>query len=132
MNKPSLVERVVARVLSWGGVMGVALMLGGLIVYAAQGQPHARDALRVAQNQHTGLAVHVFTSLADVRRALDHRPPDALGISALGLLCLLATPVTGVAAAIVAFWSEGDRRYAAVASVVLAMLLISLACAGGE
>ena len=41
------------------------------------------------------------------------------------------TPVASVAAAIPAFFGEGDRQYAAVAGIVLSMLLISLLLAGG-
>ena len=49
----------------------------------------------------------------------------------LGLVLLLITPVVSVAAAIPAFFGEGDRQYAAVAGIVLSMLLISLLLAGG-
>jgi uncharacterized membrane protein YfcA len=41
------------------------------------------------------------------------------------------TPVASVAAAIPAFFGEGDRQYAAVAGIVVSMLLISLLLAGG-
>ena len=40
MSAASGVERVVARMLAWGGLLSVSLMLGGLVVYALQGQPH--------------------------------------------------------------------------------------------
>jgi uncharacterized membrane protein len=82
-------------------------------------------------NREAGRALDVFTSLADVRRALSQHPPDPLGVTALGLVCLLATPVAGVALAIPAFWRAGDRQYALIAAAVLAMLLVSAALAGG-
>jgi len=40
-------------------------------------------------------------------------------------------PGAGVAVAIPAFARAGDRRYAAIAGIVLAMLLVSLLLAGG-
>lgn len=131
MSAPTLVERLVSRVLLWGGVLSISLMLGGLAVYAAQGQPHLRDIVRVVHNREAGRAVDVFTSLGDVARALRQRPPDPLAVTALGLVCLLATPVVGVALAIPGFWLEGDRQHALIAAAILAMLLVSFAVAGG-
>ena len=131
MSGSSAVERVVARALLWGGLLSVSLMLGGLAVYAVQGPPQARDVVRVVRNRQAGRAVDVFTSLGDVRRALTRRPPDALAIATLGRVCLLATPVAGVALATLSFWRYGDRQYAVIAAAVLALLLASLALATG-
>jgi len=131
MSAPVAVERVIARLLMLGGLLSVSLVLVGLVVYAAQGHPEAREMVRVVHNREAGRAVDVFTSLGDVRRALAQRPPDPLAVTALGLVCLLATPVLGVAAAGVGFWRAGDREYALIAGVVLAMLLLSFALAAG-
>ena len=125
------VERWVARVLLLGGLLSVSLVLGGLVVYAVQRRPEARDIVRVIENREAGRAVDVFTSLGDVRRALTRHPPDPLAVTALGLVLLMATPVLGVFAAGVAFWRAGDRQYAGIACVVLAMLLLSVALAAG-
>jgi uncharacterized membrane protein YfcA/uncharacterized membrane protein len=51
-------------------------------------------------------------------------------IITLGLLLLIATPVVRVAASIVAFALEGDRRYVVITSVVLLILLFSLFLGG--
>jgi len=131
MSAPVAVERVIARLLMLGGLLSVSQVLAGLVVYAAQGHPEAREMVRVVHNREAGRAVDVFTSLGDVRRALAQRPPDPLAVTALGLVCLLATPVLGVAAAGVGFWRAGDREYALIAGVVLAMLLLSFALAAG-
>jgi uncharacterized membrane protein len=131
VSEGTAVERVVARTLKWGGLLSVSLVLGGLAVYSLEGAPTVA-ALAPSLHGRPGPAeVEVFTSLADIRRGLAQHPPDALAIAALGLACLLATPVTAVALAIPAFWREGDRQYAAIAAVVLGMLLVSLALAGG-
>jgi len=124
-------ERLIGRVLLLGGVLSVTLVLGGLVLYAVQGRPEAREIVRVVRNREAGRAVDVFTSLGDVRRALTRHPPDPLAVTALGLVCLLITPVLGVAVAGVAFWRAGDRDYAAIAGVVLGMLLLSFALAAG-
>ena len=125
------VERPVARVLLLGGLLSMSLMLSGLVFYAAQGHPEAREIVRVIRNREAGRAVDVFASLGDVRRALAQRPPDPLAITVLGLVCLMVTPVLGVAAAIARFWRAGDRDYATIACIVLAMLLLSFALAAG-
>jgi uncharacterized membrane protein len=125
------VERIIARLLLLGGLLSVSLVLGGLVVYAIQGHPEAREIVRVVKNREAGRPVDVFSSVGDVRRAILRRPPDPLAVTAFGLVCLLVTPVLGVAAAAVAFWRAGDRDYAAIASVVLGMLLLSFALAAG-
>jgi uncharacterized membrane protein len=125
------VERIVARTLMWGGLLSVSLVLGGLATYALQGHPSLRAVAPGLHDQQGQRPVEVFTSLGDIRRALSRHPPDALPIGALGLACLLVTPVTAVGLAIPAFWHEGDRQYAVIAAVVLGMLLLSLALAGG-
>lgn len=51
---------------------------------------------------------------------------EPLAISQLGLLVLLATPVTRVAASVVGFALEGDRLYTAITLAVLAVLLASI------
>jgi uncharacterized membrane protein len=130
MSAPKAVERVIARTLMWGGLIGVSLMLAGVVVYAAHGQPPVRDVVRVVRNRQAGRAVDVFVTLDDVGRALGRRPPDPLAITALGLVCLLATPVVGVALAAVSFWGAGDRLYALIAAGVLAMLLVGFGVAG--
>jgi uncharacterized membrane protein len=126
----SAVERAVARVLLWGGLVSVALMLTGLCVYAAEGPPHAWERTRIVQKHPADGAVRVFTSLTDVSRGLRQRPPDGLAIATLGLLCLLATPLAGVGVASAYFWRERDLPYALIGAVVLAMLLVSLVLEG--
>jgi uncharacterized membrane protein len=125
------VERLIARVLLLGGLLSVSLMLSGLVVCALRGHPEGREMVRVVRNREAGRAVDVFTSAGDVRRALTQRPPDPLALTALGLVCLMVTPVLGVAAAVAAFWRAGDRDYTTMACVVLALLLLSFALATG-
>jgi len=131
MSAPSSVERLVGRLLFWGGLLSISLVLAGLVTYAVAGHPNAREIVRVVHTREAGRPVDVFTSLGDVRRALGQRPPDPLAVTALGLVCLLATPAIGVAAAVAAFWRAGDRLYAGIAAGVLGMLLLSFALAAG-
>jgi uncharacterized membrane protein len=129
MSAPLAVERLVGRVLLWGGLLSLTLIAIGVLGYAAQGAPQVREIVRAVHAQERGPAPDVYTTLGQIDRALARRPPDALALAALGLVCLLATPVAGVAVAVAAFWRHGDRDYAAIAAAVLAMLLASFALA---
>ena len=51
---------------------------------------------------------------------------DPRSIIALGLMVLIATPVLRVAVSIIAFSVEGDRRYALITALVLAILVTGM------
>jgi uncharacterized membrane protein len=59
------------------------------------------------------------------------RTLDGPGLIQLGLLVLLATPLVRVAFSVLAFALQRDRTYVVVTSIVLAVLLYSLAAGGG-
>lgn len=58
------------------------------------------------------------------------RELDGPGLIQLGLLVLLATPLARVAFSVLAFALQRDRTYVVVTSIVLAILLYSLAAGG--
>jgi uncharacterized membrane protein len=120
-------ERLVARVLLVGGLLGIALIVVGLGLYASQGGFHAH-ALRV--DRLVPGEPGVFVSVRQVVDGMRRHPVDPLAVSALGLVLLMATPGLAVAVAIPAFVAARDYRYAGIAALVLAMLLVSLLLAG--
>lgn len=123
------VELLVARTLLVGGLLGVALILVGGGLYAAHGGFHHH---RLQLSRPSGAApAGVYTSVRQVLDGLRRRPVDPLALSALGLVALMATPILAVALAIPGFLQAGDRRYAAIAGIVLALLVVSLAAVGG-
>jgi len=122
------VEFLVARVLLVGGLVGLALIVLGLGLYAAHGGFHQHVLLL---NRPAGEAPPgVFTSLRQIGVGLRHRPVDPLALSALGLVLLMATPGAAVTLAIPGFLAARDFRYATIAALVLTMLLVSLLLAG--
>jgi uncharacterized membrane protein len=127
------IEPLIARVLFWGGLLGVVVMLAGLLLWAHQGglQGQVLEVRRVLRPGRSGHPADVFVSLSEVVGGLTTPPRDPLAMVALGVILLLITPVIGVAAAIPAFLRNGDRRYAAIAGIVLSMLLANLLFAGG-
>ena len=127
------VERIVSRILFWGGVLGTALMVAGLAGYAGRAGAHGEmlNLARVVENRAAGRAADVFTSVHQVFQGLRQRPVDPLAIAALGILVLLSTPAAGIVAAIPAFIVAADRRYAAIAATLAAVLVASLLAGGG-
>jgi uncharacterized membrane protein len=132
-TREARMERRIARALLWGGLLGGFLMLLGVILYAVNGgfAGHLSEIQRLTRPGRVSHPPTVFVSLPEIVHGLGARPVDPLAIIALGLVLLLATPVLGVAVAIPSFAREGDRRYAAIATFVLSMLLISAFLAGG-
>ena len=127
------VETLIARLLLWGGLLSIALILLGLALYAGHGgfRGHVLELHRVVRPERQDHPAQVFVSLADVLRGLKARPVDPLAVIALGLVLLLMTPVLGVALAIPGFLAASDYRYTAIAGIVFAMLVVSVLLAGG-
>ncbi len=126
-------EHVAARILFWGGLLSVVIMTAGLVATgmgARAGLGLELDGLR-ADHHRPGPAGETVTSLHQVVGGLTRRPVEPAAVSALGILSLLVTPIVAVAATIPAFIVEGDRRYAAIAALVLAALTASLWLGGG-
>ncbi len=122
-----------ARVLLWGGLLSIALVVLGLGLYAAHGgfHTHVLDLHRAVRAERHAHPPSVFVSLTEVVRGLSAHPLDPLAVVALGLLLLLVTPVLGVAVAIPGFLAVGDRQYAAIATIVLALLALGALLTGG-
>lgn len=113
------VEAIVGNLLRAGVVIAAAVVaLGGAIFLARHGReiPH----YRVFAGEPTDLRTvsGILTEALTVR---------GRNIIQLGLLLLIATPVTRVAFSVVAFALERDRLYVIVTLIVLAVLLFSLA-----
>jgi uncharacterized membrane protein len=125
------VERVVSRILWWGGVASLALMLIGLAGHAVRaGVGGGFEIPRATDRGGAATPPHVFTSVSQVIAGLQHRPVDPLAVATVGLLALLVTPVAAVLAAIPVFLRDGDRRYALI-STFLAVALIGSLLLGG-
>ncbi len=103
------------------------LLLGGVSVAAALMAAGLLSALAVGWTGSLIGAAPVAHEVGDFSRTLaglaDLRP---FAVAQLGLLVLLATPVLRVATSAVAFALEGDRLYALISGLVLAILLTSI------
>jgi len=139
-------EILASRILFWGGVASILLMALGIIGWGAPGgiggnwgapgdpqAPHERTAGQAVgplgrRVGHPGIpAAPVYTSVGEVVRAWRQWPVEPLAVVTTGILLLLATPFVGVVAVFVVFVVIGERRYAGIAAVLIAALLVSLA-----
>ena len=120
------VETLVAHLLFWGGTLSILIILSGLVLYAAHGGFNDR-AIELHRAASWAGQVHpreVFVSIAEVARGLEARPMRPTAVIALGLTLLLMTPVAGVVVAIAGFLADGDYRYAVIATIVFALLVV--------
>ncbi len=106
----STLYRVMARLLSVGVTLSIALMALGFLLLAA------RHELR-----HGTVPLPLGSV---VPRTL---AGDPAGILDLGVLVLFATPALRVVAAIGLFAAERQRRYVVISTVVLLLLALSVA-----
>jgi uncharacterized membrane protein len=107
----------VSRVLTAGIAIAAVLLVLGFVAALAVGWGGSllgRPASGTVSLTDFG---HLPTDLADLR-------PAAIG--QLGLLALVLTPVSRVAASILLFAHEHDRLYVAITAIVLGVLLASL------
>lgn len=101
-----------ARILFvWGFRIGAALLALGIVVALFKGEPIGREA----------------DPIGEVLGAV--RAGYASGIIDLAILWFMATPVVTVLVVALSFWRLGDRRYALLSLVVLAILGASIALA---
>ncbi|GAC1393183.1 MAG: DUF1634 domain-containing protein [Ktedonobacteraceae bacterium] len=104
---------MIGGILQGGVLLSAVVIVIGLLMLSLQPDKFAPQKLQLFP-QTFG---QVWTGLLALR-------PQA--VITLGLLLLIATPVIRVAVSIVAFAVEGDRRFVAITTVVLLILLFSL------
>jgi uncharacterized membrane protein len=115
-------ERIISAVLRGGVFISGGVILLGLIIYILHGDWRGVSSVTSITFPH---------SLGAVFGQAAHGSAGA--IIMVGLLLLIATPVTRIAVSILTFAVERDWRYVIITSIVLAILLISftLGKAGG-
>jgi uncharacterized membrane protein len=112
-------ERIVGKLLISGVMLSAAVvLLGGACYLALHG--HETADYRVFH----GVAQE-YRGLRGVLHAIG--PSNCLAVIQLGLLILIATPIARVAFSLAGFAFERDWTYVAITSIVLAVLLYSVA-----
>jgi uncharacterized membrane protein len=117
------VDEIIGGLLRVGVIVAAALVLLGGALYVA-GHGSTIPDYRAFHGEPAYL--RGVPGILSAARAL-----DGPGLIQLGLLVLLATPLVRVAFSVLAFAHQRDRTYVVVTSIVLAVLLYSLAVGGG-
>lgn len=121
-------EEVLSLVLRWGVIVSAAIIIAGLallIISRHSGYGASFDIVKLlyfdeSKTPHGFYPTNLQTVLNDV---LSLKP---FAIIDLGLIILIATPVLRVGMSILLFWLEGDRRYVAITTLVLTVLILSI------
>jgi uncharacterized membrane protein len=106
-------DRTIGRLLIVLTYIGTALLVVGVLLMVANG---------IAPSSG-GPSLDLASLVGDL---VALRPAGFLW---LGLLAVLATPITRVVAAAVAFWLAGDRRMVAVAVAILVVIGVAIGSA---
>jgi uncharacterized membrane protein len=116
---------VIGKILRYGVVLSSVVVAVGLALMLLAPPPGAPGTLQGALAANFGRPTLSPTALlAGVERG------SAVGVMQLGLLLLIATPVTRVAASVLLFLRERDMLYVGVTLLVLLMLLFALFVVG--
>jgi uncharacterized membrane protein len=111
-------EGVLGSVLRWGMVASAVVVAAGAVIFLLR---HGSEA--PAYHVFRGEPSDLRTVSGIVAAAWNGR---GRGLVQLGLLLLIATPVSRVALSVVVFALKADRRYVLITLAVLTVLLYSL------
>ena len=106
-------ERTIARLLSVGTYVAIALLVVGLALLLATG-------IRPLSGGPAFDATHVLDDVVRLRPA---------GFIWLGLLAVIATPSARVVASLVGYARGGERAMVAVAALILVVIIVSVVLA---
>lgn len=122
MREPQItdrsIERAVSTILRWGVLLsGAVVMIGGMFFLSTHWSEPVDYRTFHGQPSADRLIGGILAGLGHLR---------ARSVIEFGLLLLLATPITRVAASLVGFALERDWTYVLITSMVLAILLYSI------
>jgi uncharacterized membrane protein len=115
------IDRLISQVLRCGVLISAAIIALGVALYLAQGSARAilfAPASAALRSTDPRSVRDVFAGVGSAQPA---------GVTDLGLLVLLVTPVVSVGIAVLAFARMRDWLYVAIAGFVFAMLMLSFA-----
>jgi uncharacterized membrane protein len=108
----------ISRVLLAGVILSGTIILAGLVVFLVSGSAVGESLSDLVDRQR------VAADLGAILRGIGRG--DGTSLIQIGLFVLILTPVSRVAMSIVFFLREPDRVFAAITTVVLAILLAGL------
>ena len=115
-------ELWISNLLRGGVLLSLVLVVIGTVLSFIHHTAYVSDATTLKPLVTPGGAIP--RSLGELGEAL--RQGRGQGITTLGLMVLIATPILRVAVSALAFWFERDRKFVAITLTVLGLLLASL------
>lgn len=114
------ISLIIGHILRWGVYLSLSVaVIGGIIYLTTQGgQASIRHDLFVEKDEN------LLNLVKDVFKGVSHG--DGLSIVELGILLLIATPLTRVIFSLWAFNQEKDRMYVVITLLVLMIIFISI------
>lgn len=123
LKDPESMGSVVGHVLRYGVLLSAAITLFGTALLVAQ-DGYTGVEITLAYNPSAVPHGNFDVSFSALLSGLESLQPFAY--IELGVLILLATPVSRVMISVFLFAAEGDRLYAYITAVVLVVLLFSI------
>lgn len=123
LKDPETMNSVIGNVLRYGVVLSAVIVLAGVIQLAgASGSSDTGPLLAYNSGSvpHGDFPVTLPALVAGLESF------DAYALIELGVIVLIATPVSRVLISVFLFAAESDRLYVLVTAVVLALLLFSM------
>jgi uncharacterized membrane protein len=122
LKDPESMSRIIGNILRFGVLLSAGIIIvGTLILVVEDGYTGVASAFTYnASVPHDGIRLSITGLLSGIW-ALQPLP-----IIELGVLVLLATPVSRVMASVFLFAAEGDRLYVYITGIVLTILLFSM------
>jgi len=114
------ISLIIGQILRWGVYLALAVaVLGGIIYLLAKGE-HVSIQHRTFVQKDENLLSLIKATLNGVIHG------DGLSIIELGILLLIATPLTRVIFSLWAFNKEKDRMYVVITLLVLIIICVSI------
>jgi uncharacterized membrane protein len=115
------INDAIGRILRYGVALSSAVVAAGLVIMVLAAPPGTPGTLQGAIVASFGRPTLSPSALAT---AVGHG--SAVAVLQVGVLILIATPITRVAASVLLFLRDRDALYVGVTLLVLAMLLVAL------
>ena len=122
---PADINDAIGMILRYGVVLSSAAVAAGLVLMLLAPPPGSPATLQAALAANFGRPT---LSPSALLAGLAHG--SAVGVLQLGMLILIATPITRVAASVLLFLRERDMLYVGITLLVLGMLLVALFVVG--
>ncbi|HKT21117.1 MAG TPA: DUF1634 domain-containing protein [Nitrososphaerales archaeon] len=123
LKDPDSMNEVIGLTLRYGVIISAAVIILGVVSLAASGN-YGDVSNLLSYNPNVTPHGNYDVSFEGILAGLATLNP--LSLIEVGVILLIATPVTRVVISVLLFDAEGDRKYVVITAVVLVFLLFSM------